>query len=580
MKPECPQQNIARILTILVCGVSFLAGIVCRADSDTHTVLAYTCGKRITADSPVVGGTRYGRIIRLRHNGAANGTLLATFECWPKNFPFFQSTDDGCMWTQVSAPVLSSIPNWAMKVEPDLFELPVAVGSLPAGTILLAGNSRTNDFNVNSHRLEVWYSRDRGVTWRFRGVADASTNLGMWEPRLDLTSSGQLVCYYSDERFASSGYNQLLGGRVSPDGGLTWGPEFYVCAIPDGTKRPGMAVTTKLPDGRHVLSYEGVGYGGGSQVYVKFSNDGTNWGSGPADLGTPVQTADGAYVGSCPYIMWSPAGGTNGTLIITGRFLRNSPNADREMFINTNLGRGYWTMIPAAVQWQGGGNSLAGWSQGMIPTADGQGVIQMSSSQITVNGNPNVNEMLIGREQLILPGATYVLSNQKSGLALNIPGNSAAQGVSLQQDVATGGTAQRWKFNDLGNNVWTVVNPGNQLAWSDSGGGTHPGTKLEQQDYNGLPAQQFKLRPAGNGGWKFISVNSGLFVSVMNGAVHPGAAIVLRANAATADQNWFPSPPDSPQAAFHPLKGNMLDGCGRGSASTPGPVGSEPDGDN
>ena len=47
-----------------------------------------------------------------------------------------------------------------------------------------------------------------------------------------------------------------------------------------------MAVTTKLPNGQYVLSYEGVGFGGWSQVHIKYSSDGTNWGSGPADLGT------------------------------------------------------------------------------------------------------------------------------------------------------------------------------------------------------------------------------------------------------------------------------------------------------
>ncbi|HEU5069279.1 MAG TPA: LamG-like jellyroll fold domain-containing protein [Verrucomicrobiae bacterium] len=540
-----------------------------RADSDMHTVLAYTSGTRITANAPVVGGTRYGRLIRLQHAGVANGTLLATFECWPNDFRFYKSTDDGFSWTQISAPVLSSLPGWVMKVEPDLYELPAAVGNLPAGTILLAGNGRTNDFNINSHRMEVWYSTNVGVSWQFRGVVDTSTNQGLWEPRLDLTSAGQLVCYYSDERFQAGGYNQLLGGRVSPDGGLTWGSEFYVCAIPDGVKRPGMAVTARLPNGQYVLSYEGVAFGGWSQVYLKFSNDGIHWGSGPTDLGTPVQTASGAYVGACPYLLWSPAGGPNGTLIVSGQFLRNSPNTDRQLFINTNLGQGNWTMLPAPVQWQGGGNNLAGWSQGMIPTADGQGIIQMVSSQITVNGNTNNNEMLVGRAELILPGHTYTLANQKSGLALNIPGNSAAPGVGLQQDDVVGGAAQQWQFNDLGNNVWTIINPGNQLAWDDSGWSTAVGTKLEQWDYNGLPVQQFKLRPVGNGAWKFINVNAGLNVAVTNAAANAGAAIVLWTNTATAEQNWFPSQPNHPPAAHYPLEGDTLDHSGNGNDGLP-----------
>ncbi|HEY4414995.1 MAG TPA: RICIN domain-containing protein, partial [Verrucomicrobiae bacterium] len=539
------------------------------ADSKLDTVLSYTCGTRITADSPVNGGTRYGRIIRLQNNGSANGTLLATYESWPNDFHFYKSTDDGLTWAQIGAPILSSISGWVMKVEPDLFELPTAVGNLPAGTILLAGNCRTNDFNINSHRLEVWYSTDQGVTWQFRGVVDKSTNQGMWEPRLGLSSAGQLVCYFSDERFQSSGYNQLLGERVSPDGGLTWGPEIYVCAVADGAKRPGMAVTTKLPNGQYVLSYEGVGFGGYSQAHIKFSSDGTNWGTGPTDLGTAVQTATGAYVGACPYILWSPAGGPNGTLILSGQFLINTPNTDREFLINTNLGQGNWTMQPAAVQWQGGGNNLVGWSQGMIPTADGQGVIQLASSQITVSGNVNNNELLVGREQVIVPGKSYNVANQNSGLALEIPNNSAAHGVGLQQGVVNGGPAQNWTFNDLGNNVWTVTNPGNQLAWDDSGWGTNPGTIWEQWDYNGLPVQQIKLRPLGNGGWKFISANAILPVAVANAAKTSGAAIILWTNATTTEQNWFPSQPDLMPDAYYAFNGNVLDGSGNGNNGLP-----------
>ena len=180
--------------------------------------------------------------------------------------------------------------------------------------------------------------------------------------------------------------------------------------------------------------------------------------------------------------MWSPAGGSNGTLVISGQFLINSPNTDRQFFINTNLGQGNWTMIPAAVQWQGGGNNLPGWSQGMIPTADGQGIIQLSSSQITVSGNTNNNEMLVGREQLILPGGTFVFFNQKSGLALNIPGDTPVHGTGLQQDIVNGGPAQKWTFSDQGNNVWTAANPGNQLAWDDIGWGTNAGTIVDQWD--------------------------------------------------------------------------------------------------
>jgi hypothetical protein len=61
-------RNMMRsILLSLLLGGGLDAAFVASslADSGTGTVLSYTNGTRITAGSPVVGGTRYGRIIRL-----------------------------------------------------------------------------------------------------------------------------------------------------------------------------------------------------------------------------------------------------------------------------------------------------------------------------------------------------------------------------------------------------------------------------------------------------------------------------------------------------------------------------------
>lgn len=292
---------MSNALLALLFGGAFIFGFAVSgfADSGIGTVLSYTNGTRITAASPVVGGTRYGRVIRLQHSGSANGTLIATFEAWANDFGIYKSSDDGFTWSQIATTTETQFPGWQFKVEPDLFEVPSPMGNLPAGTLLLAGNS----VNGTGHQMEIYCSTNHGTNWQYRGLAESNsaTLKGIWEPRLGVSSAGQLVCYYSDERFSPT-YNQLLGERVSPDGGLTWGPELYVCAIPDGVQRPGMAVTTKLPNGQYVLSFEAVGSGTLSQVRIKFSNDGTNWGTGPTDYGTAVQTASGAYLGACPYI--------------------------------------------------------------------------------------------------------------------------------------------------------------------------------------------------------------------------------------------------------------------------------------
>ena len=111
----------------------------------------------------------------------------------------------------------------------------------------------------------------------------------------------------------------------------------------------------------YVLSHEGVGFSGWSQAHIKFSSDGTNWGSSPSNLGTAVQTASDAYVGACPLHPVESRRGSNGTLVVSGQFLITPSKTDLEFLINTNLGQGNRTMLPAAVQWQGGGNNLVGW---------------------------------------------------------------------------------------------------------------------------------------------------------------------------------------------------------------------------
>src|SRR5271156_6333901 len=98
------------LVLLAVCAIICVSAASCFADSTMSTVLAYKCGTRITANSPVIGGTRYGRLIRLQYNGSNNDNLIATFEAWPNNFGIYRSTDDGLSWTQIVAPFLSSTP--------------------------------------------------------------------------------------------------------------------------------------------------------------------------------------------------------------------------------------------------------------------------------------------------------------------------------------------------------------------------------------------------------------------------------------------------------------------------------------
>jgi hypothetical protein len=77
-------------------------------------------------------------MIRLNYSGTANGTLLTTFEKSNGSvdvqgtFPIFRSTDDGQTWAKYSD-IVDTQNNWGMVWEPQLFELPVAVGNAGFG---------------------------------------------------------------------------------------------------------------------------------------------------------------------------------------------------------------------------------------------------------------------------------------------------------------------------------------------------------------------------------------------------------------------------------------------------------------
>ncbi len=135
---------------------------------------------------------------------------------------------------------------------------------------------------------------------------------------------GRLVAYISNEAPEGPGFSQLLEHKISPDGGRNWGPAIRDVAIGDGLTRPGTAVV--IEERRRQIFHELRSGGqawcraGAAQQPCPFShlNDGLNWGRAD-DYGTFIQDRWRQYANGTPYIAWSPWGGPNGTLLVTGR---------------------------------------------------------------------------------------------------------------------------------------------------------------------------------------------------------------------------------------------------------------------
>lgn len=336
------------------------------------------------------GGTEfvgYARTILLQHSGAANGMLLTTFEHWhsdktPTPFLIERSADGGKTWHPLSAVFDGETgPGhpWPIMFQPFLFELPRALGRYPAGTLLLAGNACPAE--ANATHFQLWRSRDQGAHWAyvstFQTGGGGAPGRGIWEPFLTLNRRGDLICYFSDERQWAT-HSQFLGHIVSTDGGDSWGAEIPDVASAAQADRPGMATVARLPNGRFVMAYEVCGPHN-CEVRVKTSPDGETWGMGPADIGTRPETADGRFLANSPYLVWSPAGGPQGTLLLSAQFEHPitggglAPENGQVLFRNTQAGNGPWDWTPAPFQpvTTKRGNTNPNYSPGLLALPDG-----------------------------------------------------------------------------------------------------------------------------------------------------------------------------------------------------------------
>ncbi|MDG0813457.1 sialidase family protein [Cohnella rhizosphaerae] len=226
----------------------------------------------------------YARALQLQYNGSNNGKMYATFETWTGNvpgpsFPIFESTNGGQSWSQVGTVTdVNAGAGEYLREQGFLYELPQQVGSMPAGTMLLAVNSFPDGEQV--HNLQLYKSNDLGRSWTYvstiasGGAYGGGMNWqsqGIWEPFL-LVANNKLICYYADEQ--SPDHNQMVVHRTSTDG-VNWSGTVNDVTL--GELRPGMPVVTKMGNGQYMLVYEIVGLPH-DQVHFKISSNPENWG--------------------------------------------------------------------------------------------------------------------------------------------------------------------------------------------------------------------------------------------------------------------------------------------------------------
>jgi hypothetical protein len=355
----------------------------------------------------IADGGSYATLVELRHqpNPADNGRLLLAYANQAAGIPIWESRDRGASWQPVATAhdVSETDPLCDLRTQPHLTEMPRSQHGIPAGTVLLSASSSCQAADGNAAggarnmKLRLFRSGDLGKSWSYVGtIATANDGLPVWEPHLSILGDGTFVSFYSDETLKALNYNQMLGHKVSRDGGKSWGPLISDLAIADGVDRPGMALVDRIPGTGYVYVYEDVSGPVQNLLYTKFSKDGLNWGD-PTRRGIPIITDSGQYPMYTPSINWFPIGGPKGVLVATARDM-GGPVPDpaaNVIFWNDNLGQGPWWQAPSPVRKLPG--QRAGYTQALLHLGEGR-ILHVSSSTAPgpdgQAGDPNRTVML------------------------------------------------------------------------------------------------------------------------------------------------------------------------------------------
>jgi len=142
-----------------------------------------------------------------------------------------------------------------------------------------------------------------------------------------------------------------------------------------------------------------------------------------------------------------------------------------------------------------------------------------------------------GGSNLIANG-TYTIVGQNSGMALDDPNSSTADGTIMDQWTVNGGNNQKWQLTNEGNNVVQLVNVASAKALDVPNNSTTAGTDIDQWDVNGGNNQRWTVVSKGSGYYELINVNSGMALDVVGASKTAGALIDQYTVSGNANQLW------------------------------------------
>lgn len=401
-----------------------------------------------------------------------------------------------------------------------------------------AGHTPPTNPNVYSGMADAWYGALQSAGYKNLGVYSYTSYLQGPLNNSSIYAKTRWVAQYGAQmgynafgtndrgwQYTSSGHINGISGSVDMN---AFGSKNYAqdSSVIDVRKMPVVSV----PDGNYFINLH-------SKVSSSVDIPGANASDSIAiqlypGNGSKAQQfkfskqSDGSYVitnvnSDKALDVRGAAAGNNS---VVQQYAINGTNAQR-WFIRDS-GAGYY-LQSALGNWVldlSGGNTSNGTAIRLYaPNGTQAQRFVVSSSEVSVPVNAAVN----------------IKSAGKSNLVFDVPGASTANSARIQLYAANGTNAQKFRFQQIGNGTYNIVNVNSGKVLDVYGASASNGAVLQQYDSNGTVAQQWTVRNYGDGKISLMSVNANKAIDVPGANYSSNVALQLYSPNDTAAQQWI-----------------------------------------